>query len=71
VHLTKTGKNFRALGEVERSENLPLFQPLVDSELLPDIGPLHHQELFVELLLQLALPLEGQIRGADDKNPLN
>ena len=29
-----------------------------------------HQKLLVELLPKLALPLEGQVGGADDEDPL-
>ena len=47
-----------------------LAQPLVDAELVANVAAFQHQELLIELLLQLSLPLEGQIRGAHDEDPL-
>ena len=51
-------------------DDLLLLQPLVDAELVADVAALEHEELLVELLLELALPLEGQVRGADHEDPL-
>ena len=47
-----------------------LLQPLVDAELVADVLALQDQELLVELLLQLALPLEGEVGRADDQDAL-
>ena len=38
------------------------------AELLTDVLALHHQECRVEFFLQLALPLKGEVRRADDQN---
>ena len=47
-----------------------LLQPLVDAELVADVAALEDEELLVELLLQLALPLEGEVGRADDQDAL-
>lgn len=47
-----------------------MLQPLVHAELIPDVAALEDQKLRVELLLELALPLEGEIGGADDEDAL-
>ena len=47
-----------------------LLQPLVHAELVADVLALHDEELLVELLLQFALPLEGEVRRADDQDAL-
>ena len=47
-----------------------LLQPLVDAELVADVVALHDEELRVELLLQLPLPLEGEVGRADDQDAL-
>ena len=57
----RPGRMSVALGEVERSDDLLLLQPLVDAELVADVAALEHDELLVELLLQLPLPLEGKV----------
>ena len=64
------GRMSCALGEVERGDDAVALQPLVHAELLADVLALHDQELRVELLLQLALPLEGEVRRADDQDAL-
>ena len=43
---------------------------MVHAELLADVLALHHQELRVELLLQFALPLKGEVGRADDQDAL-
>ena len=58
------------LGEVERGDNLPVFEPLIDAVLLADVAALEHDELLVELLLKLALPLEGEVGRADDQDAI-
>src|SRR5207249_3475741 len=35
-----------------------------------DVLPLEHEELLVELLLELALPLEGEVGWTDDQDAL-
>ena len=40
-------------------------------KLIADVAALQDEELFVELLPQLALPLEGEVRGADDQDPFD
>jgi hypothetical protein len=56
MDLLKAGQNRGALGEVERGDDLAVFQPLVDAELLADGAAVQHGELLVEFFLQLALP---------------
>ena len=70
MDLPQAGQDVVALGQVERGDDLLLLQPLVDPELVADVLALHHQELLVELLLQLALPLEGEVGRADDEDAL-
>src|SRR5262249_8044679 len=62
------GQDLGPLGQVERGDDAVLFEPLVDAELLADVVAAEDDELLVELLLQLALPLEGEIGGADDED---
>ena len=64
------GRMSCALGEVERRDDSVALQPLVHAELVADVLALHDEELRVELLLQLALPLEGEVRRADDQDAL-
>jgi hypothetical protein len=61
VRLPKAGKDVSALSEVQGSDDLILFEPLVDPVLHPQFKPTENDEFFVELILQLALPLEGQV----------
>ena len=70
VDLPQAGQDVVALGQVERRDDLAVLQPLVDAELVADVAALEDQELLVELLLQLALPLEGEVGRADDQDPL-
>ena len=70
VHLFQAGKDFAALREVKRRQDLLLFEPLVDTELITDVISLDDQEFLVELFLQFSLPLERQVRRADDKDAL-
>ena len=68
VHLPQPGKDVFALGEVQRGDDLLLVEPLVDAELVAYVAALQHEESFVELLPELPLPLEGQVRGAHDQD---
>ena len=70
VHLAQTWQNVGALGQVERRDHPIPLEPLVDAELLPKVLSLHDQERGVVLFLELTLPLEGEVRGADDEDPL-
>jgi len=70
MNLPQTWQHLGPLGKVERRDDLLLLQPLVDTELIADVAALEDQELLVELLFQFALPLEGEVRRADHKNPL-
>ena len=69
VRLPQSRKDVAAFGKVERRDDLLLLEPLVDAELFPDVAALEDEELLVELLLELALPLEGEVRGAHDEDP--
>ena len=71
MHLLQPGQDLGALGEVERGDDLLLLQPLVDPELVADIAALHHQKRLVEFFPEFPLPLERQVRGADDEHPFN
>ena len=64
------GRMSGALRQVERRDDLVALQPLVHAELVADVLALHDQELRVELLLQFALPLEGEVGRADDQDAL-
>ena len=44
--------------------------PLIYTELVLDVLPFHHQELGVELLSELALPLERQVGWTDNEDAL-
>ena len=70
AYLPQTRKDVLALGEVKRGNHMFLAQPLVDAELVANVSAFQHQELLIELLLQFSLPLEGQVRGAHDEDPL-
>ena len=61
MDLAKSRQYVVALGEIERSKNLLLLQPLIDAELIADVTALNDQEFFVELFLKFALPLKRQV----------
>ena len=58
VDLPQARQDLRPLGKVEGRDDLVLFQPLVDAELIADIAAFEDKELLVEFLFQLTLPLE-------------
>ena len=66
----KPGRISVSLGKVERRDDLLLFQPLIDAELIADVAALENEELLIEFFLQFPLPLEGEVGRADDENPL-
>jgi len=70
VDLAQPRKYVSAFRQVERRDHPVALQPLIHAELLAKILPLHDEELGVELLLQLALPLKGEVRRADDQDAL-
>jgi hypothetical protein len=70
VDLPQSRKEFRPLRQVQRRDDPIALHPLVHAKLLPDVLALHHKELRVEFLLQFALPLKGEICGADDQDAL-
>ncbi len=67
VDLAQTGENVDAFREVERRDDLPLFDPLVHAELVSDVGTFEDDELLVEFFLELTLPLERKIRRRHDE----
>ena len=69
ARLMQTGKDIGPLGEVERHDDLFLLQPPVDAELVADVAAPENEERLVELLPELALPLERQVRGANHDYP--
>ena len=71
MHLPQPGQDVGALGEVERSDDLSVRHPLVDAELVAKVATLEDKEGFVELFLELALPLEGQVGRTDHENPFD
>ena len=71
AHLRQSGQYVGALCQVERGDDLTLLQPLVDPELFADVTALEHDELLVEFLVELALPLEREVRGTDDQRPFD
>ena len=70
VDLAQAGQDLRPLGKVQRRDELLLFEPLVDAELIADVVALDDEEFLVEFLLEFALPLEGKVRWGDDQNAL-
>ena len=44
---------------------------MVDTELIADVASLQDEKLLVELLLQLTLPLEGEVCRARHQHPLD
>ena len=71
MDLPQPRKDVFALGQVQGGDDLVLLQPLVDAKLIADVAALEHEELFVELLLELALPLKRQIGGTHDQDALD
>ena len=70
MDLTQPGEDLLALGQVEGGDDSVLLDPLVHAELVADVLTFEHEELRVELLLELALPLEGEVGRADDQDAL-
>ena len=70
MDLAQPGQDVLALRQVERGDDPVLFEPLIHAELVADVLALEDKELGVELFLQLALPLEGEVRRADDQDAL-
>ena len=70
VGLLQAGEDVAALGQVQGGDDPVLVQPLVQAELVVHVAAPHHEELLVELLQELPLPLEGQVGGADDEDPV-
>ncbi len=66
--LPQARQDLLPLGEIERRDDPLLLEPLVDSELISDVVTLEDEELFVELLLQLALPLKSEVGRARDED---
>ena len=70
LDLAQPGQDLVALSQVERGNDLLLLYPLVDTELIAQVAALKHQELLVELLLELPLPLESEVGRRDDQDAL-
>ena len=70
VHLPQSRQDLVPLGQIQRGDHLRLLHPLVHAELRAELASLQHDERLVELLLQLALPLEREVRRRDDQDPL-
>ncbi len=70
VDLLQPRQDVGAFCQVERRDDAGALEPLIHPELLAQILPLHDQECGVELLFHLALPLEGEVRRADDQDAL-
>ena len=70
VDLAQPGEDLSAFREVERGDDPAVLDPLIHAELVADVLAFEDQELGIELLLQLALPLEGKVCGTDDQNAL-
>ena len=69
VNLPEAWEDWRAFSEVEGGDDMAVLKPLVDAELVPDVGALQHQERLIEFLFELALPLKCQVCRAHDQNP--
>ena len=70
LNLSKPGQDFVSLCKVKRRDDLFLFQPLVNAELVADVAAFENEELLVEFFFKFALPLECQIRRTDNKDAL-
>ena len=70
MDLAQSGEDLLSLGQVEGGDDPVLLNPLIHAELVADVLTLEHEELRVELLLELALPLEGEVGRADDQDAL-
>ena len=70
IRLAQPRKDVATLGQVKRGDDLFLLHPLVHAKLVADVTTLDDEELFVELFVQFALPLKGEIGRTDNKNPL-
>src|SRR5438552_18783988 len=70
MDLAQSREDLLSLGQVEGGNDTALLNPLIYAELVADVLTLEHEELRVELLLELALPLEGQVGRADDQDAL-
>ena len=68
VHLAQPRQDVLTLGQVERRDDLLLLHPLIDAELVAQIAALQYQELLVELLYELALPLESEVGRRNDED---
>ena len=68
MNLPQPRQDVQPLRQIERRDHPIAFQPLVHTELVAEVLALHHQKLGIELLLQFALPLEGEVGRADDQN---
>ena len=67
----RPGRILRAFGEVEGRDNMPVLKPLVNTELIPDVVALQHEERLIEFFFELALPLKCQVRRAHDQHPIS
>ena len=67
MDLPEAGENVVALDEIKRGDDLRPFEELVEPVLHPKIAAFDQFELLVEFFLQLVLPLEAEVGGADDQ----
>ena len=65
VDLAQPGQDVLAFRQVERGDDPAALEPLIHAELVADVLAFEDNKLGIELLLQLALPLEGEVCGAD------
>ena len=70
VRLPQARQHVVPLRQVQRRDHPRVLHPLVDAELLAQVAPLQDLERLVELLLQLALPLEREVRRDHDQDAL-
>lgn len=54
-----------------RCYDLPVVEPLVNSELLTNRVTVEHEKLFIEFFPELTLPLKRQVGGAHDERRIN
>jgi len=71
MDLAKSWEDFGPFRKVERRNHASLFEPLIDTELIPNIVSFDNEKLLIELLLKFALPLKGKIGWADDKEAIH
>src|ERR1700682_4063339 len=70
MNLAQPWQDRLALRQIERCNDLPIFEPLIDPELLANIATFKDDEFLVKLFLEFSLPLESQVCRTYNETPL-